>query len=211
METKKLNLREKEKKLIRILKEAYVDQNGNAIRLLNRTIAKAYQENPKKLKRYFKYGNELLAGIATSSYHFISGDIKPITKIKKGGLGAIVRDSEENLRFSREQLHFSRIRGDALKKSRNKGNSLWYSEITENAGEESINSENSMSYSKFKLGALWKSKNSGNALIHCELYDNVLWNSQNTGDVLRCCRKGKYVLKASTNTKKVQKNLSKSY
>lgn len=206
---KKLSFREKERKTIRILKEAYANKDGNVLRLLNKTIAKYYQENPVKLKRYFKNKNELISGIATSAYHSLTGDITPITKIDKGGLGAIIHESEENLKFGRHQLHFSKISGDALKKSKNKGYSFWNSIFTKNACEESINSEHSIRYSEFHLGAGWKSTNSGNSLWYCKFYEHTLWHSNNVGDVLKDCRKEQTALKGALNSKKVEENLSK--
>jgi len=137
-------MEDKTKKLGGLLEYAVDKSRGNFVRALMRIIAKAYEKNPETLRRYFNHENQKIAGIATSAYHFLTGDIKPIQTRNFGGLGAIINDSEESLKFGRNQLNFAKLCGDALWYSENNGYALWHSENNGNA--------------------LWKSENSGDAL-----------------------------------------------
>lgn len=87
----------REDKIINLAKKLHSRQNGNRIRQVVRAAAKAYQSNPEQLKEYFNHDENLLAGIATSAYHRITGDLNPCQEIKYGGLGVIIDNSEEGL------------------------------------------------------------------------------------------------------------------
>ena len=80
----------KEKKLEELVRRCVEKRNGNRIRHIVRVVAKAYEKNPEKLRRYFSSDDALVAGIATSAYYSLTGDIEPILKTRYGGLGATI-------------------------------------------------------------------------------------------------------------------------
>lgn len=174
---------EKEEKLINVISKVAGKENGNRVRHLVRIVANAYDNDPKRLKRYFN-DSELIAGLATSAYHFLTGDIKPIQTREYGGLGAIINDSEHNLEFGRCQLWFSRLSGNALTYSTNKNHALRYSENSDKALFGSTNSDKALSDSINSGYALHESVNSGSVLWDSTILDNALGYSKNSDSVL---------------------------
>ena len=173
-----------------LLQIAVDKRNGNRIRHLVRIVAHAYSQNPKKLKNYFNNENQLVAGIATSAYHFLTGKITPIQKKEFGGLGAIINQSKENLKFNKKQLWFAKISGNSLRYSENSEDSLWNSE---NSGFSLLGSENSGF-------SLWNSENSGFSLFSSKNSDYSLWYSENSGDSLRDSDNSGFSLRKSKNS-----------
>jgi len=128
MKSRELTKQEKELKLVGLIKNVFDAKNGNGVRKLVKIVSNAYDENPEKLRKYFNSDNLLVVGIATSAYHFLTGDIRPIQTREYGGLGAIINDSEEGLKFNRNQLSFAKLSGFALQNSTNSGKALFSSE-----------------------------------------------------------------------------------
>ena len=94
-----MDKKEKEKKLEKLVHKCYKKTNGNRIRHIVRVVAKAYKENPEELIEYFDSDkhDELVVGIATSAYHFLTEDIRPIQTKEHGGLGAIITIGDDSL------------------------------------------------------------------------------------------------------------------
>ena len=191
-------------------RELNVRESGNRIRHLTRVIAASYKNDPEELRKFFEVSdqsvgnlaseeqlliNQFVAGIATSAYHFLTGDITSIQTVEYGGLGAIISKSEPNLKFSKEQLNYAKISGTSLKNSRNKAHALWYSE----------NSENALQNSKNKEGALIHSINSGSALKNSRNKGCALQDSQNSENALRGSKSTGYSLRFSTNIDNAKK------
>ena len=104
-------------RFVNLLHKSFDANRGKRIRHLVRIVANAYSEDPEELKEYFENPNELVVGIATSAYHFLTGDIRPIQEKEYGGLGAIVNGSEKYLTFKKNQLWFSKLTNGALNHS----------------------------------------------------------------------------------------------
>lgn len=125
-------------KLAKLIRKLFFEksqiQRGNRLRHLTRIIAKEYQDNPEKLRDYFSLTNVdvFVQGLATSVYHFLTGDIKPIQEKHHGGLGAIISSSEKNLEFNKCQLWCAKISGDALRYSTHKDGALVGAHISDN-------------------------------------------------------------------------------
>lgn len=182
-----------------LLQTAFDKRNGNRIRHLVRIIANAYSQNPEELKNYFDNENQLVEGIATSAYNFLTNEITPIQEKEFGGLGAIINQSKENLKFNKKQLWFARIGGDSLWGSYNSEDSLWFSEnsdeslkYSKNSGKSlmgsnncgaslrfSENSEKSLRYSKNQENSLWDSYNIDSSLKYSEKSGKALWYAKN--------------------------------
>ena len=163
-----------------LLQTAFDKKNGNRIRHLVRIVAHAYSQNPEELENYFNNENQLVAGIATSAYHFLTDKITPIQTKAFGGLGAIINQSGDGLKFNQKQLWFAKISGDALRYSENGGNSLWYSENSDSSLWDSENSNSSLWDSENSGDSLLGSKNSDDSLLGSKNYDCSLWDSKNS-------------------------------
>jgi len=210
----------------KILDRSVENQSGTNIRLLNKFLARAYFNNKEGLKELFEHENELMKGIATSAYHLITGDIKPCQTVEFGGLGAIIKKSEEGLKFNQRQLNFAEISERALKKSINSDLALFCTFNSDLALEESINSGRALIQSTNSGTTLHKSINSGSALyssnnlddallssinLDCSLgdsinSDSVLNFSVNRGESLRGSLNRGYVLMDSINSDKALKD-----
>ena len=197
---KKQVRQQKENRFVELVETAYNKNKGNRIRHLVRILADSYQENPERLKSYFNNKNFLITGIATSAYHFLTGDIKPIQSRKFGGLGAIINDSEKGLTFNRNQLYFSKNSGDALWDSENSGDALKYSKNSGDALKYSKNSDSALRDSKNSGDALKYSENSDSALKDSENSDYALWGSKNSVDALWGSKNSGDALKYSKNS-----------
>lgn len=176
-----------------------VKKNGNRVRHLTRVIASAYEDNPDELKKYFEDSNGFVAGIATSAYHFLTGDIKPIQKIEDGGLGAIISQSENGLKFSKWQLRFAKLTGTALQYSRNRGSALMYSENSGDALKGSRNKGYTLMYSKNSGNALRDSGNKRYALEDSENSEDALEGSKNSGYSLNTLKNSGNAVKYAEN------------
>ncbi len=223
-----MNLIQKQQRFAELLKRVYdraiERKDGARLRHLTRVISRAYQESPEELGDYFEAKDELVAGIATSAYYYLTGNIIPIQKIEYGGLGAIITEnlekvtsfhpgcvfgtgrdlgteSSKRLEFNRCQLQFARLSGTALKKSINSDDALKYSENSEYSLWYSENSGNSLQYSKNSDCALQTSENSGNSLQHSiNSGHSFLGGSRNSGNALQySCNFGNS-LNVSTNS-----------
>lgn len=163
-------------RFVKLLENSFENKNGNRIRHLVRIVANSYSENPEKLKEYFENQDKLVVGIATSAYHFLTGDIEPIRTLEYGGLGSIINESDEGLKFNQNQLWFAKLSGNSLWNSENSGDSLKYSENNDDSLDWSKNSENSLEYSKNEGNSLTCSENSGNSLRHSKTVELLLKN-----------------------------------
>ena len=200
-----------EERFAGLLQTAFDKRNGNRIRHLVRIVAHAYSQNPEELENYFNNENQLVAGIATSAYHFLTDKITPIQTKAFGGLGAIINQSDKNLKFNKKQLWFAKISGDSLNCSENSEDSLWYSKNSEDSLGYSKNSEDSLWYSKNDGDALRYSKNSsfsllgsGNSdysLLGSDNSDYSLWYSKNSNFSLKYSKNNGSSLGGSTNSK----------
>ena len=179
-----------EEKLKRLTNEFYNARNGNRIRDIVKVVAKTYEKNPVEIMKYFNHEDRKIAGIATSAYHLLTGDLTPMCRREFGGLGAIINDSEFGLTFGRNQLQFSENSGVALTGSKNSEYALCFSE---NSGYALRDSENSGS-------ALNGSKNSGSALRDSENSEDALCGSENSEDALRGSENTPFVLRDSKNS-----------
>ena len=191
---KMLGLKAEEKntrtKLPNLIEKLYNIKNGNRMRQVVRIVAKAYKQNPEQLKEYFNHEHDKLAGIATSAYHLLTGDIMPIQETEYGGLGAIIEKSEKGLEFRKCQLQFAKLSKRALQKSKNKEQALQYSENIEQALQDSMNSEQALQYSINKGETLQNSINKG----------ETLQNSINKGEALKYSKNENQTLQHSRNT-----------
>ena len=186
--------------LEKLLEKVIERKNGNRVRHLTRIISNAYSENSEELKQYFNDNtNQFITGIATSAYHFLTGDIGPILEKDFGGFGAIVDNSEEGLEFNNRQLWHSKISGDSLRHSKNKGNALRYSENSGNALWKSKNRGHSLESSNNKGDALWKSNNKGDALSSSKNSKHSLGYSENSERALEYSKNRGYTLWKSNN------------
>ncbi len=189
---------ERQQRFVNLLEKVYERaikrKDGSRIRHLVRVVANAYKNNPNELKpssydsyQNFPYEdyNEKIAGIASSAYHFLTGDFKAIQFFEYGGLGAIITKSPDELKFSDNQLQFARISGKALSHSVNSGNALQYAETSESALWMSENLENSLQYSKNSGNAFENTQNSGNSLQFSANSGTSLIGSRNSGNALQ--------------------------
>ena len=218
-ELTKLERLKREEKLKNVLLKVLEKGNGNGVRHLVRIVANAYENNPEKLRRYFNSEDNKIAGIATSAYHFLTGDIKPIQTREYGGLGAIINDSEHNLEFGRCQLHFAQLSGKALWHSKNVGYVLENSTNSGYALKNSNNSSDALWRSKNSGSVLGSSTNSGDALRGSENSSIALWHSTNSGNALRVSKNSGYALwhsknsgdtlQGSENSESVKRNIGK--
>ncbi len=181
---------EAQKKLENLIEKAYRKTNGNRIRQLVKVVANAYKENPEELRNYFKRENKV-SGIATSAYYLLTKNISPIQDESYGGLGVSISDSEEGLRFSRNQMQFAKISGTALFKSVNSDYSLWHVETSGFALSGSRNYDCS----------LWHSKNKENSLVDSKNYDYSLYGSANEGFSLWYSKNHNHSLYNSANSR----------
>ena len=163
---------------------------GDEIRNLTRIIANDYSENPEKLEKLYNHPNKHLAGMATSAYHFLTGDIDPIGKIDFGGFGAIIDKSEAGLEFNRNQLFwYAEISKRALEGLKISGlRPFWHSDIIGYALRNAINTGSSFWFSNLRDGALEGSVNSEHALGHAVIIDKALRKTYNKGYALKCAR-----------------------
>lgn len=118
--------KQKEARFGELVNRLYDQKKGNMLRLIVRNVAEAYNENPSALLPYFSHKNEKIAGIATSAYHLLTEDIRPMQLSEYGGLGAIIEKGCIGEDFRANQLHFSKISGTALQHTNNSGNALAY-------------------------------------------------------------------------------------
>jgi hypothetical protein len=136
-EEKKEQTAEKEEKLANLIEKNYEKKKGKQLRRIVRLVADSYKDTPLLLKPYFSHENPKLAGIATSAFYLITGNIEPIQTTEYGGLGAIIDKTGAGLRFWENQLHFAKLSGNSLRNSENSGDALKYSENSGNVLEHS--------------------------------------------------------------------------
>ena len=171
METDYLNINEIER-IAKLADKIARKKDGNRARQLVRSVSKHYFNNPKAIRKFFSYPNEFIRGIATSAYSMITGDIIPCTEHDCGGWGITLNEGGNGLYFSRHQLWFSKIGGNALEGIRRDGNASWYS----------VNDGNSSANSRNNGNSLWNSENGGNAFLNSL---NVGWTL--AGSINREC------------------------
>jgi len=180
----KIELKDMTERLI----EEYKSQRGDLIRQRVRVIAEEYRNKPKELRNYFDDENLLLAGIATSAYHFITGEIEPIQSTQFGGIGAIILDSSMDLEFELDQLHFAQIFGKSLRGANLKDNAGWSAEAYEYSLWRANLIDNSMTYSKIydevglkatlKDNAMKYSTRTKGTLHRAKIEDDALYGSK---------------------------------
>ena len=102
------------------------------IQRLNRIICHNYRKDPERLRGYFNAAEDILAGLATSAYFQLTGDMRPCLERMRGGLGAIVSDSVEGLDIGRLQFPYSTIRREAFRDANAKDFALMGSKIIVN-------------------------------------------------------------------------------
>lgn len=176
-------------KLDELLGKITGEENGNRVRHLTRIISKAYSENPGKLEDLYNNPNQFIAGIATSAYYLLTGDMTPIIETDFGGFGAIIGNTEEGLKFNCHQLWYSEIgkyglwnaniSGKALRYADTGEDSLMYANISGDASWHTNNSGDSSRYAKLSGRALWHSRNSGRALGDSDSKEKALAYSKN--------------------------------
>lgn len=140
----------KTKRIAELAEKIKERANGNRARHLVNNLAESYKSNPEELRKYFSNNTPLISGLATAVYGMLTGDLTPVQSREYGGFGITLNSSRENLSFSRNQLWFAKLSGDALLNSENSGNDLWRSK---NSDYALLGSENSGK-------ALWGSKRS---------------------------------------------------
>ncbi|MBN1175682.1 hypothetical protein JXA48_03485 [Candidatus Woesearchaeota archaeon] len=106
------------------------------IQRLRQIVTNAYRDNPDGLKRYFNYDLPVFAGLASSAYFQLTGDISPCLSLVYGGLGSVVNDSPENLKIGRCQFHYSTIGKHAFGKASLDDLALMGSEVFNYADKE---------------------------------------------------------------------------
>ncbi len=136
----------------RLVNSLYESKNGNAIRNLVSTVAKAYEKRPEDLidflsskyrpdkieqTFFFNQTADLVEGIATSAYHALTGDIDPMQNTVYGGLGASISESDKRLLFSNSQLQFAKVSGTALQESCLMESALKYAIVSDDALQKS--------------------------------------------------------------------------
>lgn len=176
----RIELRDISKKLI----EDYKSQRGDLIRQKVRVIAEDYKDRAEKLKDYFDNENPLIGGIATSAYHFITGDITPMQSRQLGGLGAIILESQSDLEFKLDQLYFAQIFGTSLRGAKLSDNAGWKAEAYESSLGRAECRDNAMTYSKLYnwagLGATLKD----NSMKYSIRTKNTLYEVRKDDDAL---------------------------
>lgn len=204
----------KTRKLEEILTKAVDKRNGNRVRQIKSAVKKHYKENLKELKTFLTHENKYLAGIATSVYFELTGNLLPAQIEEYGGLGIEANKTPPYLKTEKCQFWFAKLSGEALLYSGNSGNSLWFSE---NSGSALMNSRNSrytlwkskntgaLWYSKNSGNSLYKSSNSGNALLKSENSEFALEFSENSGNALWKSINSKGTLEKSINSKNALK------
>jgi hypothetical protein len=191
--------KKQEEKLADFIERAYDDNNGRKLRQIVKNFATLYQNDPESLRTNCDSDYEKVAGVATSAYYHLTGDIKPIQERGYGGLGVTIRVSEPGLEFGRSQLHYARLGGTALQFSKNSNLALWMSKNAGYALQGSVNTDLALMGSVNYGNSLQKSRNDECALAYSCNFRNALQQSKNSGDALKNSRNFRNALQDSAN------------
>lgn len=93
------------------MEQAYETGDGNLLRHFVEATAEAHTEKPESLRSYFSGISEKFAGIATSAYYLLTGDLTPVKEKKFGGLGLTISREELSLPFLKDQFYFALVDG----------------------------------------------------------------------------------------------------
>ena len=91
---------EKEKKFRKVVTEAVNQEDGVKIRKLVKVVERAYKNDPSKLEKYFINSNPYVAGIASSAFFALTGNMSHIQELEYGGLGLELESRKNQFLYS---------------------------------------------------------------------------------------------------------------
>ena len=131
-----------------------IEHSSQKMRKFVNLITKKYKENPEELRSYFNSDTEVLAGLASSAYFELTGNIFPIQSLRYGGLGCTINDCKKGLDFSRDQLNFAYIGKNALENAVITENALFLSSA-HNEGLKSVKLQDTPFEKKDSTGQMY--------------------------------------------------------